>query len=317
MLIFVLLNGGALLTAVLVAYALGAQARASLFALTTLSAFLVVIHSAVLASGLIGRLTAGGLGLFVGLAAVGAWWLARRAVPATLDDDPPPFAPATAFAPCLALLSGLLWAWPHLFEATRFWIWDDYTYHAVYPTQWVREHAVLPPAPSQSFTLQAWFPLSASVVSAWFMAPFADSRADAVAWVSLTGVLYGGIIAGATVELLARLGSRRGAWAVPVVLVVTSGRITTMASSFSDSDLALATALFAAFVFAMPRHDDERAPGIVRDAAFVALLSGVALGVKVSAAPVALDPARGGGGARARPRRGGSPPRHLRRGMGW
>src|SRR5437868_8439727 len=111
--------------------------------------------------------------------------------------------------------------------------------------------------------MQAWYPLSASVVATWFMVPFAGSRADALAWVSLTALLYGGIVAMGTVELLARLGARRGAWTVPLVLFATSTRIGIMASSFSDADLAQAAVLFAAFVFAIPRADDER-PGDMR-----------------------------------------------------
>jgi hypothetical protein len=120
------------------------------------------------------------------------------------------------------------------------------------------------------------------------MLPFAGSRADALAWVSLTGVLYAAIVAGAVAELLARLGCRRGAWAIPVVLFATSQRIGIMASSFSDADLAHAAALFAAVVLATPRADEEEPREVRVDASYAALLVGIALGVKVSAAPAAL-----------------------------
>jgi hypothetical protein len=105
--------------------------------------------------------------------------------------------------------------------------------------------------------------------------------------VSLTAVLYAGIVASGAAEVLARLGCRRGAWAVPVVLLLTSHRIGVMASSFSDADLAHATLLFAAFVFAVPRGDAERREHLRVDVAFAALLTGLAVGVKVSAAPTA------------------------------
>jgi hypothetical protein len=75
---------------------------------------------------------------------------------------------------------------------------------------------------------------------------------------------------------------------VPVALLVTSPRIEVMASSFSDADLALAAALFGAFVFAVPRGERERRTDVAVDAVYAGLLSGLALGVKVSAAPVAL-----------------------------
>src|SRR5262249_38118202 len=139
----------------------------------------------------------------------------------------------TLFVLLAAIVSGAVWAWPHVVEATRLWVWDDYTYHAVYPALWLREHAIAAPAPSHAFTMQAWYPLSASVVAAWFMAPLADTRATALAWVSLTGLLYAGLFAGASAELLARLGCRPWTWALPAALLATSSRITTMAASFS------------------------------------------------------------------------------------
>ena len=181
-----------------------------------------------------------------------------------------------------------MWAWPHLFQATRLWIWDDYTYHMVYPALWLRDHAIAAVAPTQAFTMQAWYPLSASVVATWFMLPFPESRGDALAWVSLTGVLYGGIVVAGCAELLRRLECRRSAWAVPIVLAATSPRIAIMASSFSDADLAVAATLFAALAVAVPRGERERGREIAIDCVLVGLLTGMALGVKVSAATQAL-----------------------------
>ncbi|HEY3190219.1 MAG TPA: hypothetical protein VGJ70_22195, partial [Solirubrobacteraceae bacterium] len=219
------------------------------------------------------------------------WWRSARVRTtdaAAPGADPTPFSTATLLAPVAAGLAVLAWTWPHLFRATRLWVWDDYTYHMVYPTLWLRDHAVAAVSPAEAFTMQAWYPLSASVIAAWFMAPFAASRADALAWVSLTGVLYAGIVTVGAAELLARLGCRRGAWAVPVILFATSRRIDVMASSFSDADLAVAAALFGAIVFATPRGEAEGPREVAGDAAYAALLTGIALGVKVSAAPVAL-----------------------------
>src|SRR5262249_34858306 len=149
------------------------------------------------------------------------------------------------------------WAWPHLWDATRLWIWDDYTYHMVYPALWLREQVIAAVAPVHAFTMQAWYPLGASVVATWFMLPFHGDRGEALAWASLTGPLYAGIAISATAALMARLGCPPGAWAVPVVLFLTSERIGVMASSFSDADLAMAASLYAAFVFAVPRSDAE------------------------------------------------------------
>lgn len=73
--------------------------------------------------------------------------------------------------------------------------------------------------------MQAWYPLSASVIAAWFMLPLSGTRAEALAWVSLTGPLYAGLFAAAVATLAGRLGCRAGAWALAVVGFLTSRRI--------------------------------------------------------------------------------------------
>src|SRR5206468_3073995 len=175
---------------------------------------------------------------------------------------------ATLLASLIAAGFGAVWLWPHVFGATRVWVWDDYTYHMVYPTLWLRAHAIAAVTPEHAFTMQAWYPLSADLVATWLMAPFRAARGDALAWVSLTAVLHGGIVACAAAEALARLGSRWTAWAIAVVLFATSGRMAIMASSFSDADLAQAAALFAAFAFALPRAEDDGPRDVAVDTAY-------------------------------------------------
>ncbi len=257
--------------------------------LATLSGYLVLVHSLVLGAGLLGHLTPSGLGLLLATAVAAALWLARRLTPDRASPDGGGSLTTAALLASVAAGVALgVWTWPHLVQATRLWIWDDYTYHMVYPALWLREHAIVAPGLPQAFTMQAWYPLSASVVAAWFMTPLQGLRGDALAWVSLTGPLYAGLVAGGAATLFARLGCRPGAWAVPVVLLATSPRIDVMASSFSDADLAMAAALFGSLVFAVPREMDEDTRDVRADAAYAGLLSGVALGVKVSAAPLAL-----------------------------
>ena len=289
MIAWLVLNGGAVFVAVALAVTAGFGARPSHMALATLSGYLVLVHSLVLGAGLLGHLTATGLGLLLSVAVTTALWLLRRAAPdpGTLDRG----ASLTRTAWLVSLAAGGLlgvWMWPHLVQATRLWVWDDYTYHMVYPALWLRQHAIAAPIPSQAFTMQAWYPLSASVVATWFMTPLQGSRGESLAWVSLTAPLYGGIIAGGAAALLARMGCRPGAWAVPVVLFATSPRIGIMASSFSDADLAVAAALFGSLVFAVSRATEEDARDVRADAVYAGLLSGIALGVKVSAAAPAL-----------------------------
>src|SRR5262245_10241557 len=126
--------------------------------LSTLSGYVVVIHTAVLLAGLLGWLTIGGLAAVVAIAVAAAWWLVRRRV-----DEPTStagvstFTPAPLFAPVLAAITAIAWMWPHLVDATRLWIWDDYTYHMVYPALWLREHAIAAVIPAHAFTMQAWY----------------------------------------------------------------------------------------------------------------------------------------------------------------
>ena len=283
------LNAGALFVAVRFALAAGSGVRCSRLILATLSGYVVVIHTAVLVAGLLGWLTIGGLAAVVAASAAGAWWLAR-----SRTDDPTSaarlstFTPAMLFAPVLAAITAVAWIWPHLVDATRLWIWDDYTYHMVYPALWLRERAIAAVTPAHAFTMQAWYPMSAGVVATWFMAPFSGSRGDSLAWVSLTGPVYAGIVISGAAELAGRLGSRPFAWAIPVVLFASSQRIGVMASSFSDADLALAAGLFGALVFAIPQNVDESGRVIAIDAWYAAALTGLAVGVKASAAPAAI-----------------------------
>ena len=299
------MNAGAVLAALVCAAGLGLGGRLGGLLFATLAGYLVLVHSITLLAGLAGFLTAAGAATLLGVALAAALALvrhARRDGHGAGDDGG--FTTPSLVAASAATVCAGIWAWPHLFGATRLWVWDDYTYHMVYPALWLQERAIAAVTPPHAFTMQAWYPLSASVVSTWFMLPFSGARGEALAWVSLTGVLYGALVAAGAAELLARLGCRRSAWAVPVVLFATSSRVTVMASSFSDADLAQAAALFAAFVFAVPRGDDERRRDVAVDTGYAALLTGLALGVKVSAAAPALivlvmaalraAPARGG-----------------------
>jgi hypothetical protein len=286
---FLFLNVCAAAIAALAARAAFRGAGVARHALAVLGGFLVLVHTVVLATGLPGRLSAGTLAVLLGAALAVVAWRTRRSPPMEERvDGAARFTPATLALPAAAVVTSGVWAWPHVTGATRLWIWDDYTYHMVYPALWLREHAIAAVTPEHAFTMQAWYPLSASVVATWFMAPFAGARGEALAWVSLTGVLYAAIIATGAAELLGRLGCRRGAWAVPLVLFATSQRIGVMASSFSDADLAHAATLFAALVFATPRASTETPREVWTDGWYAAVLSGLAIGIKVSAAPAAV-----------------------------
>jgi hypothetical protein len=285
---WLLLNIGAGVAALAVGLARGATTRSLPLGLATLAGYLALVHTLVLGAGLVGHLTVVGLGLLLTVPLAVALWLVGRASWRTGPETTGPVTAADLFGRLAAVSALVAWAWPHLVGATRLWIWDDYTYHMVYPALWLQERAIVAPAPSHSFTMQAWYPLSASVVASWFMVPWAGSRGDALAWVSLTGPLYVGLVATATAAVLARCGCRPGAWSLPLALLVTSPRVGVMASSFSDADLALAATLLGSLALAVPRDARETPRALGTDAAYAAALSGLALGVKVSAAPLAL-----------------------------
>ena len=287
MVTLVLLNGAAALAAILAAVAApGPGGTAQLF-FTAICAYVIVVHSAVLLAGLAGHLTVGGVAVLLAVAVALGAWRARRAPEQSAVPPPGRFAAASVFSLLAAVPAGAVWEWPHLFEATRLWIWDDYTYHMIYPALWLRDHAIAAPSPSHAFTMQAWYPLAASAVAAWFMLPFDGARAEALAWVSLTGPLYAAMVAAGAAALLGRLGGHPGSWAPAVLLFLTSQRIGIMASSFSDADLAQAAALFGAFAFAIPR-DGERPRDATAEPWYAGLLTGIALGIKISAAAPAL-----------------------------
>src|ERR1700752_4937533 len=171
-----LLNAGALAAALAFALAAGAGRRTSRLCLATLGGYLLIVHSAVLLAGLTGHLTVDGLAEVVTVLLVAGVWLAwtrrGRDEQSELPETRAPFSAMALFPPLAATAALLIWLWPHLSEATRLWPWDDYTYHMVYPALWLGERAVVAPTPIHAFTTQAWYPLSASVVATWFMAPY-------------------------------------------------------------------------------------------------------------------------------------------------
>jgi hypothetical protein len=128
----------------------GPGGRGDLLLLATLSGFLVLVHSLVLTAGLLGHLTADGLGLVLVGAGATAVVLWRRRDHGLARVEAAEWSAAKVFAPLAALVAMLAWARPHLIQATRLRIWDDYTYHMVYPALWLREHAIAAPSPADT-----------------------------------------------------------------------------------------------------------------------------------------------------------------------
>src|SRR4030095_4710881 len=136
------LNAGALAAAVAFALASGAGGRTSQLWLATLAGCLMPVHSTVLLTGLAGHLSLHALTVVVWGVFLVATWLAEFPQQRSQLDPPPRTYNAAALFPPLAATAALLvWLWPHLLDATRLWVWDDYTYHLVYPALWLHGDA--------------------------------------------------------------------------------------------------------------------------------------------------------------------------------
>ena len=171
MLTFLVLNAGAVAAALLTAMAAGATGPTSRLLLATLSGYLIAIYAVTLVAGLAGSLVPAGLLVVMAAAVALAGWLARRRRRVEALDAGARFGAAGLAAALTASAAGVAWAWPHLVDATRLWIWDDYTYHMVYPALWLRRardrRAARRRTPSPC---RRGIRSAASVVAAWFMA---------------------------------------------------------------------------------------------------------------------------------------------------
>ena len=111
------------MTAIALAVAAGAATSASGLLLATLAGYLILVHSLVLAAGLLGHLTMGGLGALVATTLVVSLWLAHQVWRERHPVEFSPSAGAGASAASLVASAALAgWAWPHLMQATRLWL---------------------------------------------------------------------------------------------------------------------------------------------------------------------------------------------------
>src|SRR5262245_34479022 len=125
MLAFALLNGGAMLAALAVATRLGLRAGGHALLLGTLAGYLVLVHTSVLFAGLLGLLTLGGLAMVSAALVLVVLAALRTNAPSWSPPAAAPFTAATLFGPVVAIAAGVAWAWPHLVDGTRLWVWDD------------------------------------------------------------------------------------------------------------------------------------------------------------------------------------------------
>src|SRR6266545_848825 len=124
---FLLLNGGALLVAFVLAGAPALRGQTRGLLLRMLCGYLVIVHSITLLAGLAGHLTVGGVAIPLTAAMIAALGVAHRMrdeVARTMSDEGDRraergtcFTAAALFAPLAAVASAIVWVWPHVFGA--------------------------------------------------------------------------------------------------------------------------------------------------------------------------------------------------------
>jgi hypothetical protein len=164
-----------------------------------------------------------------------------------------------------------------IFRGTSF-RWDDLSYHAPAAAGWLIDgrFSLVP------FNYHAYFPFNAETLSLWFMLPF---RSDALA--SLASLYWVTLMVVAVVALSRSQGHAAWAGVLASALILASPVVTRVAHSFAPVDLAGTALVLAAVVFASPSSWPSTPRTELSDAAYAGLLSGFAVGSKVSLAPAA------------------------------
>ncbi len=208
---------------------------------------------------------------------------ARRTLPRI--GDPNPLAadrllrsfewriPFVLLAFFLGPLLGRLALGPTIFH------FDDYTYHATGPAQWLVDQRIsLAP-----FDYHAHFPLNAELFALWFILPL---RGDALA--SLTSFYWIVVLLVATYGIgrAAGLTSSQALWVL--VLLVSAAPLLGMTRTFSAHDLAPVAALLAAVAFSADGRMLDRPHPRVFDAGYAGLMVGFATGCRVTFLPMGL-----------------------------
>jgi hypothetical protein len=177
----------------------------------------------------------------------------------------------------LALLAGIgsIWAFRALFMGTYF-IWDDLSYHAFIPAQWLVEGKIaLAPYPYQTY-----YPYNAELLSLWFMLPYYND-----AFVSITALYWGTLSATAMFSIVYLLTRSVVSSCITAVLFLASGSIQETLHTFSSVDLAGPATALAALAFAYGEDSSSIKDRII-DFLYCGLLAGFAAGTKISLIPI-------------------------------
>ena len=149
--------------------------------------------------------------------------------------------------------------------------WDDYSYHAAFPAQWLVDGGIgIAP-----LNYHVYYPFNAELLSLWFMLPF---RNDSL--VGLSGAYWLGVLAIASYAFLRHLAIPGRIAALGSALTLASPVIVSSAYRFSASDLAGPVALLAAVALLIRPGDEESSAWNRADLVMAGLMGGLAAGTK-------------------------------------
>ncbi len=250
--------------------------------------FPIVVYAVQIVLGNLGLLRIGPA-ILVLLPLAGTLWLLclarwRRSAKDQAGGADSPAEPSEADAAYWWLAAGLLCGLGALafastcLQGTSF-CGDDLVYHATAPAKWYQEQK-LSLAPH---FFNAYYAMNAELFSLWFILPLGR---DGMVW--MAGAYWTFLFAAATFLLVRAQGQRPHVAAMCTALVLACPTVMGMACTFTACDLAAAALVLAATAMAMPSRDPALGGDRLVDAAYAGLLSGLALGIKITMAPPAL-----------------------------
>lgn len=292
--VFLTMNVAALVASSAIALRLRGQRDLAQVTLVGVVTWIVLTHTIVLGCGLAGVLHWPAALVVVLLAAAGTVGLTRLSPGEKVvihHGDPTPETDPLPRVIRLFLIGGVLvfgayWLYYAAWAPSYALVWDDQTYHAVYPVAWMRAGRLDSPA----FNYKAFYPQAGGLVSLWYMLPWGVQDVGGIAWVNLAAIVFAVLFMASAATLCSRLECRGWAWLVPTLLFLSSPIIFRDSTTFSHDFVGMSALLVAAAAIAVPpaspAEDKEELP---TDAAYAGLLGGLTVGFKPTAVvPVAI-----------------------------
>jgi hypothetical protein len=125
--------------------------------------------------------------------------------------------------------------------------------------------------------------MNAELFALWFILPLGR---DGMVW--MAGAYWTLLFAAATFLLVRAQGQKAHVAAMCTALVLACPHVLSQACTFTACDLAAAALVLAATAMAMPSRQPASGSDRLVDAAYAGLLSGLALGIKITMAPPVL-----------------------------